>query len=73
MKRMMTIIGGVVLATLIAIAGVSAQQANHTGSIVVKNDDEAGFAGVARISMDTAINAVLKQVQGKVLKAAVSL
>ena len=69
MKKIVTIIGGVVLATLIAIGGVSAQQAKHTGSIQVKSDDEAGFAGVARISMDTAINAALKQVQGKVLKA----
>ncbi|GAB4414162.1 MAG: PepSY domain-containing protein [Thermodesulfovibrionales bacterium] len=69
MKRLMTIIGGVVLATLIAIAGVSAQQAKHTGSIQVKSDDEAGFAGMAAISLDSAINAALKQVPGKVLKA----
>lgn len=69
MKRFLTAISGLVLATMFAIAGVSAQQTNHTGSIVVKNDDEAGFANIARISMDTAINAALKQVPGKVLKA----
>jgi hypothetical protein len=51
MKRIKAVISGVVLAALIAVGGVSAQQANHTGSIVVKSDDEAGFANVARISM----------------------
>lgn len=69
MKKMMTIIGGVVLTALIAIGGVSAQQAKHTGSIQVKSDDEAGFAGMATVSLDSAINAALKQVPGKVLKA----
>lgn len=69
MKKIVTIIGGVVLATLIAIGGVSAQQAKHTGSIQVKSDDEAGFAGMATISLDSAVNAALKQVPGKVLKA----
>ncbi len=69
MKKIMAVISSVVLAAMIAVAGVSAQQSKHTGSIVVKNDDEAGFASMAKISMDTAINAALKQVQGKVLKA----
>ncbi|MDI6728974.1 MAG: PepSY domain-containing protein [Thermodesulfovibrionales bacterium] len=69
MKKMMTIISGVVLTALIAIGGVSAQQAKHTGSIQVKSDDEAGFAGMATVSLDSAINAALKQVPGKVLKA----
>jgi len=69
MKKMMTIIGGVVLTALIAIGGVSAQQAKHTGSIQIKNDDEAGFAGMAKISLDSAVNAALQAVPGKVLKA----
>jgi uncharacterized membrane protein YkoI len=69
MKRMTTIISGVVMAALVAVGGVSAQQAKHTGSIEVKNDDEAGFAEVANISLDSAINSALKQVPGKVVKA----
>ena len=68
MKRMMTIIGGVVLMALLVIGGVFAQQAKYTGSIRVKSEDEAGFAGMARISLDSAMNAALKQVPGKVLK-----
>jgi uncharacterized membrane protein YkoI len=69
MKRMMTIIGGVVLMALLVIGGAFAQQAKYTGSIRVKSEDEAGFAGMARISLDSAMNAALKQVPGKVLKA----
>ncbi len=69
MKRMTAVISGVVLAALIAVGGASAQQTNHTGSIQTKNDDEAGFAGMAKISLDSAINAALQAVPGKVLKA----
>jgi uncharacterized membrane protein YkoI len=65
------IITGMVMAGLIALGGtgISAQQANPEGSIPVKNEEEAGFAGMAKISMDSAINAALKEVQGKVLRA----
>jgi uncharacterized membrane protein YkoI len=69
MKRIMTVIGGVVLTALIAIGGAHARQTNHTGSIQVKNDEEAGFAEMAKISLDSAVNAALKAVPGKVLKA----
>lgn len=69
MKRMTAVISGVVLAALIAVGGASAQQTNHTGSIQTKNDDGAGFAGMAKISLDSAINAALQAVPGKVLKA----
>ncbi len=58
MKRMMTVTCSVVLTALIAIGGVSAQQAKHTGSIQVKSDDEAGFAGMAKISLDFAIKTI---------------
>ncbi len=68
MKKVMTVIGGVVLTALIAIGGVSAQQANHEGSIQVKSDDEAAFAGMAKISLDSAVNAALQAVPGKALK-----
>ncbi len=70
MKRMITtVISGVVLVALIAIGGVSAQQAKNTGSIQVKSEDEAGFAGMAKVSLDSAVSAALKAVPGKVLKA----
>ncbi len=68
MKRMMTVIGGVVLTALIAIGGVSAKQAKHAGSIQVKSDDEAAFAGMAKISLDSAVNAAMQAVPGKALK-----
>jgi uncharacterized membrane protein YkoI len=69
MKRIITVIGGVVLTALIAIGGAYARQTNHTGSIQVKKDDESGFAEMAKISLDSAVNAALKAVPGKVLKA----
>ncbi len=68
-KVIMTAIGGIVLTALIAIGGVSAQQSKHTGSILVKNDDEAGFPGMAKIPLDSAVNEALKAVPGKVVKA----
>ncbi len=66
-----SIITGMVMAGLIALGGtaVSAQQASPAGSIQIKNEEEAGFAGMAKVSMDSAINAALKEVQGKVLRA----
>jgi uncharacterized membrane protein YkoI len=69
--KMASIISGMVMAGLIALGGTfaSAQQANPAGSIQIKNEEEAGFAGMAKISMDSAINAALKEVQGKALKA----
>jgi len=70
MKRaIITIIGGVALTALIAIGGVSARQANHAGSIPIQNENEAGFAGMAKISFDSAVKAALQAVPGKVLKA----
>jgi uncharacterized membrane protein YkoI len=66
-----SIITGMVIASLIGLGGtaISAEQANPAGSIQVKNEEEAGFAGMAKVSMDSAINAALKEVQGKVLRA----
>ena len=68
MKKAMTLIGGVVLATLVAIGGAFAQKANHTGSIQIKSDDEAVYGDMAKISLDSAVSAALKAVPGKVLK-----
>jgi uncharacterized membrane protein YkoI len=68
MKKTMTLIGGVVLATLVAIGGAFAQKANHTGSIHVKSDDEAVYGDMAKISLDSAVSAALKAVPGKLLK-----
>jgi uncharacterized membrane protein YkoI len=66
-----SVISGMLMAGLIALGGtaMSAQQANPAGSIQVKNEEEAGFGDMAKISMDSAINAALKEVQGKVLRA----
>ncbi|GBD96405.1 MAG TPA: peptidase M4 [Nitrospirae bacterium] len=61
-----------VLTVLLTIGGVTAEEVRHTsqtGSIQIKSIDEAGLAGMARISMDSAINAALAQVRGKVLRA----
>jgi uncharacterized membrane protein YkoI len=66
-----SIIVGMVMAGLITLGGtaISAQKSNPAGSIQIKNEEEAEFAGMAKISMDSAINAALKEVQGKVLRA----
>jgi len=69
MKRMMTIIGSVVLIALIAVGGAVARQAKDTASIRVKGHDEASYAGMAKISLDSAVQAALHAVPGKVLKA----
>ncbi|GBE03224.1 peptidase propeptide and YPEB domain protein [bacterium BMS3Abin09] len=60
-----------VLTVFLAIGGValSAQYANKAGSIQIKSIDEAGLAGMAGISMDSAINAARARVPGKVLRA----
>jgi uncharacterized membrane protein YkoI len=70
MRKTWTVIG-IVLVVILAIGGVamSAHQAKQTGSIQIKSDDEAGYAGEAKISFDSAVNAALQSVPGKVLKA----
>jgi hypothetical protein len=64
------IITGVFVAALFAFGGMalSAGQRNQTGSIQIKSD-EAGLAQMAKIPMNSAIDAALKQVPGKVLRA----
>jgi uncharacterized membrane protein YkoI len=64
------IITGVLLVSFLAFGGMalSAQQADQTGSIQIRTD-EAGFAQIAKIPMNSAINAALKQIPGKVLRA----
>ena len=64
----MTVIDGVVLTTFITIGVVSAQKTKTTGSIKVQNE-EVGFAEMAKISLDSAVNAALKAAPGKVVKA----
>lgn len=56
MKRMMRIVSGVVLASLIVIGGAAlgAQKANPIGSIKVQNE-KVGFAEMAKISLDSAV------------------
>jgi len=69
MRKFGTVIG-VVLAVLLVIGtvGLRAQQAKHSGSIQIKNGDEATFADLAKISLDSAMNAAQKKVPGKVLR-----
>lgn len=67
-RKTMTAISGVFLTALIIIGAVSAQQTNPTGSIKVQNE-EVGFAEMAKISLDSAVNAALKAAPGKVVKA----
>lgn len=68
--RKLGMVIGIVLAALLAIGtvGLRAQQANYSGSIKVKNGDEAAFVEMAKISLDSAMNKALKQVPGKVLR-----
>jgi uncharacterized membrane protein YkoI len=67
-RKTMTAISGFFLMALIIIGAVSAQQTKHTGSIQIKSDDEAGFAGMAKISLDSAVKVALTAVPGKILK-----
>ncbi len=64
------IVIGVAVAAVLAIGGiaVSSQQAKPTGSIAVKGNDEAGYAGMAKVSLNEAVKAALQSVPGKVLK-----
>ncbi|MDI6865361.1 PepSY domain-containing protein [Thermodesulfovibrio yellowstonii] len=68
MKKILMLIGGILLVGFIALGAVYAQQAGIAGSIKVSDREEAKFAEKAAISMDDAVNAALKQVPGKVLK-----
>jgi uncharacterized membrane protein YkoI len=69
MKRWIPVIG-VALAALLTtgVALMSAQPANQKGSIQINNKDEAQVAEMAKITLDSAMNEALKQVQGEVLK-----
>jgi len=71
MKRL-SIFAGILFAALMLFGGinVSAKQANQRGSIRI-GSDEARLVEMAKLSMDSAINAALKEVPGKVLRAEV--
>lgn len=69
MNRRRTVISSIALTTLVTIGGVFAQQAKLTGSIPVKDDDEAVFAGIAKIPIESAMKEALKTVPGMVVKA----
>jgi uncharacterized membrane protein YkoI len=66
-----SIITGLVVAGLIALGGtaINAEQANPKGSIPVIDEEEVGHASMAKVQMDSAIKAALKEVQGKALRA----
>lgn len=69
MKRVTVIAGIIVVAAFLAIGGAFAQKAGSVGSILVKGDDEAVLAGMAKIPIDSAVSEALKTVPGKALKA----
>jgi uncharacterized membrane protein YkoI len=64
------IVIGVAVAAVLAIGGlaISSQQAKLTGSIAVKGNDEARYAGMAKVSLDEAVKAALQSVPGQILK-----
>ncbi len=64
------IVIGIAVAAVLAVGGlaVSSQQAKLMGSIAVKGNDEAGYAEMAKVSLDEAVQAALQAVPGKVLK-----
>jgi uncharacterized membrane protein YkoI len=69
MRRFGMVIGVALAAILtIGIPLMSAQPANQKGSIQVNILDEAQVAEMAKITLDSAMNEALKQVQGKVLR-----
>lgn len=70
MKRMITVISGLILSPLIAIGGMAmgAQKANPIGSIKLQNE-KVGFAEMAKISLDSAVDDALQAVPGQVLGA----
>jgi hypothetical protein len=65
---------GVVIGTILGIVlvigalGLRAEQEHYTGSITVKDRDEAAFSEMAKISLDSAVKEALKQVPGKVVR-----
>ncbi len=69
MKRWIAVVS-VALAVLLTtgVALMNAQPANQKGSIQISNKDEAQVAEMAKITLHSAMNEALKQVQGKVLK-----
>ena len=65
------IVIGLAVAVVLGVGGLavsSQREAKLTGSIAVKGNDEAGYAGLAKVSLDEAIQAALQAVPGKVLK-----
>lgn len=69
MKKKKIIIG-IVLTALLVLPGMAvfAVQADHAGSIQLKNVDEARLPEMAKISFDEAVKAALQAVPGKVLR-----
>jgi uncharacterized membrane protein YkoI len=67
-KVIMIVVEAVALIALIAVGMTFAQMAKQAGSIPVKGEDEAGFAGMAKIPLDSAVQAALGAVPGKVVK-----
>lgn len=67
MKKYLTIIFGIAMAGLIG-ASVLFAQSQNSGSILIGNDNEARYAELAKISMDSAVKEALNVVSGKVIK-----
>lgn len=69
MKYALQVFNGIILVLCVTTAGVFAHQTKPIGSIPVRSDDQAGFADMARVPLDSAVNAALEAVPGKALKA----
>jgi hypothetical protein len=66
-KILMTIIGGVTIATLLQSGILFATSTNTRPTIAVRNGETA-YPGLAKISMEDAKSTALKQVPGEALK-----
>ncbi len=69
MKHMLQVINGIILILCITTARVFAHQARPIASIQVRNDDKAGFVDMTNFTLDSAVQAALRAVPGKALKA----
>lgn len=72
-KRLTIIIGGGALAISVAVAGMSFAEAdtprNIHGTIPVANQAEAEYPGMAKITLNQALQNAVKAAPGRVLKA----
>ncbi len=70
MKAIRTLSGLVCAAIIISGAGISgAGEMSYQSTIQVKDASKAEYAGMAKISLNAAVNAARKQIPGEVLRA----